>query len=312
MTSTVGLLLALFLSQAQPPTLDLALARAATFATAFHHDCGRLIADESYVQVYSRSPSSPWMIQSLRSDFAMIADENLAGWHAFRDVVEVNGEPVEGHAGGRLARVLSAGPGSLAEAERIASESTRHLLFGSSGVRNAPPVALLVLLPAQQPRFTFARRGDRRVGEISAWVVRFEEIRGPGFFKDTTGRDLPITGEFWIDPHTGIVLRSQLVIEGGAPSRLAGRTTGNDLAANPGNPRISVEVFYKPDPALAMTVPVEMRETFSHDVMTQTGGPQIDSLSAVHFTREELASVATYTHYRRLPASVPTEAEARR
>ena len=307
MTSVFGLLVMVFLSVAQPLSLDGVLARAESAATAFRRDLPQVVADESYVQVLAVTPGSSSIIRSLHSEVAMATDEDDAMWYAFRHVLDVNGKPLEGATRGRLEHVLSGPrPASLNDARRIDRQGAPYVLMGSDGPAKAATFPLMVLLPPHQARFAFSKRGEKRVRNRTLWVVGYHEVRGPMFFGDVQGREAPMTGEFWIDPQSGSILRSQFVVDSGEGARGgAERTDVAPVLVGVGFSRINVEVTYQADPALGAAVPVEMTETRSRDVvMGGFGGPALGSTSATHYLRQRLSCVAKYAHYRRV---VPSE-----
>jgi hypothetical protein len=304
MASVIGVLLVMSLSISAPLSLDAVLARAGIAAAAFHRDVPQLVADESYVQVFAPTPGSPSITRSIRSEFAMAADEDRATWYGFRHVLEVDGRPLPDAARGRLEHVLlGPRPASLIDARRIAMEGAPYVQLGFLRGANTPTFALTVLLPAQQPRFAFSRRGEKRVRNLTVWVVGYREIRGPMFFSDVEGREVPMTGEFWIDPRSGAVFRSTFVVDSGeAVEGETGRSAGPLPLANVGCSRMTIEVTYKADPALGVTVPVEMEETFSGEVRTGGGGLALGDTGATHYLRQRLSCVARYTNHRRVVA----------
>jgi hypothetical protein len=306
MLSVVGLLVLLSLPVIQPLSLDSVLARAGTAATAFPRDVPQLVADESYVQVFAPTPGSPSMSRSLRSEFAMVSDEDRATWYGFRHVLEVDGKPLPDVARGRLEHVLRGPrPASLIDARRIAMEGARYVSLGFLRGATAPTFALTVMLPAQQPRFSFSKRGEKRVRNLTLWVIGYREIKGPMLFSDVEGREVPMIGELWVDPRSGAVFRTQLVVDSGnAVGGDTGRSAGPLPLANIGFSRMNIEVSYKADPGLGVAVPVEMQETFSGEVAVGGGGPVLDSAPATHYLRQRLSCVAKYTNHRRV---VPLE-----
>jgi hypothetical protein len=314
MASVVGLLVALSLCLVPPLSLDSVLAQASISATAFHRDVRQLVVDESYGQVFAPTPSAAWVTRSLQSEFAMVADEDGASWYGFRDVLKDNGKELSGAAGGRLGRaLLGPRPASLTEARRIGAEGADHVLLGSGRAANAPTFALMVLLPAHQPRFAFSKRGEKRVQDITVWVIGYHEIRRRMFFRDVEGREVPMTGEFWIDPRSGAVFRSQFVVDSAEAVRGADkRTPSPALEVAAGFSRMEIQVTYRPDRALGVTVPVEMREMFSGEVVTGGGGgPALGDAAATHYLSQRLSCVAKYTDHRRVLASERPDAPPR-
>ena len=76
------------------------------------------------------------------------------------------------------------------------------------------------------------------------------------------GATVPAHGRFWINPATGAVLISELVIEGGGVSA-------------------TITVSYQSEPLMGFLVPVEMRESYEH-------------------AREHIVGSATYGRFRQL------------
>jgi hypothetical protein len=238
----------------------------------------------------------------------MATDEDDAMWYAFRHVLDVNGKPLAGATRGRLEHDLSGPrPASLNDARRIDRQGAPYVLMGSDGPAKAATFPLMVLLPPHQARFAFSKRGEKRVRNRTLWVVGYHEVRGPMFFGDVQGREAPMTGEFWIDPQSGSILRAQFVVDSGEGARGgAERTDVAPLLVGVGFSRINVEVTYQADPALGAAVPVEMTETRSRDVvMGGFGGPALGSTSATHYLRQRLSCVAKYAHYRRVAVPAP-------
>jgi hypothetical protein len=299
---TFVLVVALSLSVAQTPSLLSVLARAGDFAAAFHHDSRQLASDESYVQTFDGNGPPRQMVKSLRSEFVMVADEAGATWYGFRDVLEVNGKALPKNTRGRLERVLRGSPeASIREARRISEEGAQHVLAGPGRAVNTPTMALMILLPAHQARFAFSKRGEQRVGSATVWVISFREIHGPMFFRAVDGREVPMTGEFWIEPHSGRVFRAQFVVDSVEALRdTSGRPDQPRLLATVDFSRMNVEVTYGPDSTLDVFVPLEMKEIFSREVRMGGGGPMLDSPAATHYVSDRFSCVATYTNVRRV------------
>ena len=121
---------------------------------------------------------------------------------------------------------------------------------------NKPLFALQILEPRNQGRFRFKRTRDqvpaaaarepsvpgvfRTAAEI--WTIEFDERRRDTLIKTDRLRDLPARGRFWIDPHTGRVLMSELIAK------------NRDVSG-------TVDVSYKSEPLVGFLVPVEMRDS---------------------------------------------------
>ena len=75
------------------------------------------------------------------------------------------------------------------------------------------------------------------------WVVQFEEIQPGTLIRTADGKDLFSKGRFWIEPSTGRVLMSELLVT----SRVV---------------RATIDVSYQSEPLLGLLVPIEMRERY--------------------------------------------------
>ena len=172
-------------------------------------------------------------------------------WLQFRDVFEVDGKPVRDR-NERLVQVfIKPSSSAAAQVERILTESARYNIGNLLRTVNAPVLALVILDPANQSRFSFKRttHGDPLLGRSGAeppepvWVVEYREVEKKTMIRTSNGRDLPARGRFWIDPSTGQVAASELIAE--------------DMLL-----RGTVDVEYQRQPSLGLLVPIEMRERY--------------------------------------------------
>jgi hypothetical protein len=213
---------------AQQPDLDAVLARAAEYIAEYEKKFSVLVAQEEYVQeirwqtvasggnLTRANPGGGFnntdavqKRQVLRSDFLLVALKG--GWMPFRDVFEVNGRYVH-ESEDRLARLFTR-PTSTAfeQAAEIMRESTKYNIGSVTRTINIPTLAMLFLHPDIVKRFEFKREGEEAVAGRAAWVVGYRETGRPSLIKTSRGRDLPLAGRLWIDPATGIVLKTYLV-----------------------------------------------------------------------------------------------------
>jgi hypothetical protein len=193
----------------------------------------------------------------MHSDLLLVKPAGSAEWMQYRDVFEVDGHLIRDRDQ-RLVRLFLEPPASVAaQKAAILQESARYNIGSIQRTLNTPVLALTVLEPANQARFMFRRAKDRR--PITAadakvapgyfrvtpemWVVGFEETRRETMIRSTEGKDVKSRGRFWIEPSTGRILMSELVV-------------------NPGVVKSIVDVSYQSEPLLGLLVPVEMRESY--------------------------------------------------
>jgi hypothetical protein len=246
----------------QEPSLDDALRHAATYVANFQRQLSTIVAEESYVQEIKHQQTAlgnPILLpRRLRSDLMLVRPDNADRYVEFRDVFEVDGSPVRDRDD-RLTRLLN-DPSAGDKLSVIIRESARYNIGNIQRNVNTPLLPLQFLDAANQPRFTFKRERrsapvlrdsssreitDAPVFKVSTetWIVAYQERRRNTIVRTPMGDDLPARGRFWINPDTGAVLVSELVIQGG------------DVTA-------TITVSYQSEPLMGFLVPVEMRETY--------------------------------------------------
>ena len=261
MTNAPALLLALGIVpmilrvQANPPepTLEDVLFRAAEYVLRFERVIPSFVAEEHYRQrllLYQPPapglrgrPSEDTQRTELKSDFLMVRSRDTDMWVPFRDVFEVDGKPVRAREE-RLTKLLLDDSGSAYDrAWRLTEEGARYNLGPVQRTVNVPTQALQFLLPSNQPKSVFRRAGVDRIGNVSVWEIRFEEIGLPTLIRTTGGASLPATGSFWIDPSTGVVLRTMI------------RTKQSSF-------RSEIVVTFEPHDDLDVRLPAELKEKY--------------------------------------------------
>ena len=206
----------------------------------------------------------------LRSDFLMVQLPDRT-WFGFRDVIEVDGKRVRNREG-RLQELFVK---SQSDATRIADESARYNIGPIQRNINLPSFALRYLSPRLQSRFAFRQLGEEPVEGVHAWLVGFGEIGTRFMVTDRHGRGVPSSGRFWIDPSTGHVLETELVV-GDASSNGRGR----------------IIVLYRQDASLGMLVPARMKELY--DLPPRPWDPYVEC-------------TASYSNYRRFQVLTDTK-----
>jgi hypothetical protein len=261
---------------AQRPTLQNVLDRATTYVSDFKRTLSGIVAEEEYTQQITRPQPVRGEVthRQLRSDLLLVRAADANRYVEFRDVFEVDGQPVRDREE-RLSKLFLDPSASAGQLDQIIAESARYNIgaIGSQPVKrniNIPTLALLFLDPSFRPRFTFNRVTDRaasvaaltqRPGEPAAptfsvstevWVIAYRESKAGTIIRAPDGHDLPARGRFWIEPSTGRVLMTELMT--GAPGL-----------------RTAIDVSYQSEPLFGFLVPVEMRERYEGDKFAIAG-----------------------------------------
>jgi hypothetical protein len=213
------------------------------------HELSTVMARERYHQQWLAADATLKGERTLLSDYLLLQLPN-EDWVPLRDIYDVDGEPVVDRAH-RLEDVFT-GPreGLGARAMRMAENNAKRFDLGDPYFRtmNLPTFALRVLRAANRKRIEFDKVAEENIDGIQAWVVAFREAKGPTFSATTEGADVPAHGRFWVEPDTGVVLRSEMIL--GGTRRL--------------RPRATITVTYGREPSLGFRIPTEMRERYDN------------------------------------------------
>ncbi|MCH7750401.1 MAG: hypothetical protein IH939_20165 [Acidobacteria bacterium] len=275
------LMVAPLASQAQEPSLADVLARATDYVNELHEQLSGMVAEERYEQRSSAPVTlgfdgDPVTRRVLRSDFLLIRPEGEDRYYGFRDVFEVDGRAVRDRQE-RLTR-LFLDPSLMADRQiqGIRMDSARYNLGGVERSFNTPTYALLFLHSSYKLRFEFERVMDTSpplgldlpANIDGVWVLGYKETWPTTVIRGGDGRNLPAEGRFWIEPATGHVLVTELIV--------------NDAAVN-----AIITVRYEADDTMGHLVPVEMRERYNN----RRVGSRVDA-------------TATYSRFRRFQVQV--------
>jgi hypothetical protein len=228
------------------------LLRVGEYVAEYERSFSDLLAEETYAQRVA-----PWALKNgvsvractvckrtTRADLVFVRLTGEIPWASYRDVFEVDGRKVREHEQ-RLVKLLS-------NSSADTGEQTRKLLAASADYNigpvkrtvNLPTLPLLFLLRRNQERFEFRLGGRRMIGATEAVELVFRETSRPTFVKGPWNADLPAQGRFWVNAARAAVVRSEVEFAFGAEAEA----------------RVTTD--YRPEPALAMWVPAEMREHF--------------------------------------------------
>jgi hypothetical protein len=249
----------------QAPALKDVLKSTAAYVERFQQQLSQIVSEETYTQTVvntSRLTNSLLLLPSrtLRSDLILVRSAEENRFVELRDVFEVDGTPVRDRQA-RLEQLL--GANSTAAGSQIAAiinESARYNVGTIQRNVNTPLLALMFLLRNYQDRFTFKHvtreapvfreSGDRAFNEAPVfrvstemWTIEYQERKNATVIRTPSGGNLPARGRFWIDPSTGAVLISELIVDGAGVMA-------------------TVTVSYQSEPLMGFLVPIEMRESY--------------------------------------------------
>ena len=228
-----------------PPRLEDLLSLAGRYVTRLEEQLAVLVADETSTQsVFVGREGSLWQRRALASDVAWVPTGDPFVWAFFRDVREVDGDPVRDREE-RLARLFPSGV-TLAGTERalqILEESARYNL-GPHRTVNSPTVALSFLHPRNRWRFRFRLEGtDGRQG-VATWRISFRERARPTLARASGGQDVPARGLLWMEAASAALVESRLELR------------------PPGIGPLVIETVYAPDARHSGWLPTQMREDY--------------------------------------------------
>jgi hypothetical protein len=266
------------MAASQADRVDELVVRGGQYVADFVSRFSSVVAEEDYTQRLILERRT----RRLRSDFLIVQIPGGTDWLSFRDVFEVDGKPVRDRDE-RLVQLFLEPPSDsmLRRANEITDAGTRFNFPGIGGLNN-PLMALAILQDSYRARFRWSLvKNDKDVGP-DVWSVRYQEFVRPTVLQGNGNRDLPITGQIWIDQPTGRVMKTELRQESGGTAVGAGIVLRN---------RSEVTTFFQFDEGFGIAVPVEMRENH-------------------FFGTNDVAAAATYGRFRRF--GVTTEETLKR
>jgi hypothetical protein len=269
---TAGLLLAGLMpvgARAQEPTLRDVLRLAGQYVTTFQGELAGMVAEEHCVQDVTGGgmpvgvrggtlgviPDPQSVHREFRSDLLLIRTDGRDGYVQYRDVFEVDGDPVRDRDERLLDLFIRQDPSARSTAARLMAESSRFNIGSVDRNINVPVFPLRFLEPENQPRFKFSGKmvsgasAPKGAGHADfstsaeVWVVEYRETEPRTFIHTARNRDLPSRGRFWIEPSTGRVLMTELVAE--------------DVLVH-----AIITVTYQAPSTIGILVPTEMHEAY--------------------------------------------------
>ena len=169
-----------------------------------------VVAHEHYEQSISGRRTTPRSVV-LRSDVLMLHPPGSGEPVWFRDVYEVDGRPVRDRQHRLLGLLESNAPGSIDAMRTIAAESARFNLGRVPRTTNVPDLIFSYLV-APPERVTLSSPKDVTLAGQRVNRLRFEEVGTPTSVRSASGRDTPGRGRIWIEPGTGVLVRSEVIL----------------------------------------------------------------------------------------------------
>lgn len=195
------------MAQKAEPTLEQVVARVGDYVAAYGEKAAVVVATERYSQTVLVEGADMGRPRDLKAEFAIVRVGG-GGWAGFRDVIEAGGQKVQDRAG-RLQALLTNTSGDANEATRIANESARFNVGPISRNFNVPTAGMFFFYPGDLPRFTFTKKGLKKIDGVDTWEIEFKETRKPTLIVTRAGKDVPIEGSLCVKPDDGTVVRTR-------------------------------------------------------------------------------------------------------
>ena len=237
------------------PPLQAILSSVTDYVVRFENTIQGIVAEENYVQDSDKSDRPFVTHRELKSDLLLVRSEGSDfGYVQFRDVFNVDGDPVRDRSDRLTKLFLDASMSARRQAAQIMSESARYNIGSIERNINVPLIALMLMDPMYRSHFKYSVDTDHKgvprgmpkspaftLG-AEAWVLEFEEVATPTVVRGDD-QDAKSHGRVWADPATSRVLMTEMIVEA--------KTV-----------RSTVRVSYQSEPIAGLLLPVEMRETY--------------------------------------------------
>jgi hypothetical protein len=249
------------------PALDVLVARAADYVTAYQRDFAFLVADEQYVQDVNAPKEKFRESRTTKGEMFLTFIEADDEWVAVHDVVEVDGAPAQNKIDVRALLALGA---VRSVAAQVVSNNARYNIGRVGRNINQPTFALLALGARRRANFSFSRGDvDRTQPARTLVTLRFKEGRDAAIVHTGENKPVPSRGDITIDADTGRVVRTLIEFELGSVK--AEQTT-----------------TYSPEERLNLWVPTLFTEKY-----VLKAGSRVETTTCT----------ATYTNFRRFAAT---------
>lgn len=200
--------------QAQEPTLDEVLDRLGRYISDYETKIVQLAAEEEYEQRVKRRPGYGGEVverRKLTSTFFFYRLPSGQAWFGLRDVTRVDGKAVSARDRS-VEQLLQEGTlEAVAEANRVVRENAKYNIGNVYRTANLPLLAIDLLRAEHRRRFEFTSAGRTRGARV--WQIAYAERVKPSLIHDGFGGDRLSNGHVWVDPTTGAVHKTEIVID---------------------------------------------------------------------------------------------------
>jgi hypothetical protein len=243
------------------------LQKATEHRTRYQEALQFVIADEATVQEVVSLKGTRLARRETTAEFFLAYVAGDGGWLAVRDMVTVDGKPVEDRED--LRALLNRG--SIARIGRaVADRNSRYNIGTVARNFNDPMLALVILDSKHQSRFRFAREAVTQEGDTTLVTLSFEERDRPTLIRGSDGAPIFTRGTLVLNAATGELHQSKI--------EMRDRRTSASLTT-------TFEFVEK----LKLRLPAMMDESYRHD--TADRGEIVNAAS-------------TYSNYREFSVSV--------
>ena len=214
----------------QEPPLAAVLTRATHYVDQLQQELSGVVMEERYEQRSRVPPQYAGQIPrigraTLLSDYLLVQPRGSERHFGFRDVFAVNGRAVRDREQRLTELFLNRSASVDLRIEGIVADSARYNVGDVERNINTPTMALLFLSSAYKHRFDFRRGRDTATSlgidapgrGLGLWVVDYEETGSTTVIRGQDDQRLPVRGRYWIEPATGRVFLSELVLDTDSP-----------------------------------------------------------------------------------------------
>lgn len=270
-TAVIIVAVALAQTQAQVPAPDTSaravVAKAAVHIKEYQEALQFVLADEASVQEVFNTRGARVARRETTGEFFLAYVAADGGWLAVRDILTVDGAPVEPKD--NLRELLSRG--SFARIGRqVADRNARYNLGSIARNFNDPMLALVILDDKHRGRFRFERRRVEPTPAGTVVTVTFTERDRPTLIRGSDGRQIFTRGEMVIDAATGRLRRTLITLKDGATEA-------------------SLTATFTESEKLGLWLPASLTERYEHTTSR---------------ARELVVAESSYSNYRRFNVNV--------